>query len=268
MTSLNVNWHSHQHGDRSRTPILFLHGFMSHGGVWRPVMDQLPDNMYSVALDLPGHGKTAADLSKLDFDNLADAIISFVNESFSGQTILCGYSMGGRIALYTALKYPDRFSMLILESTTPGIENRGDREKRLNEDRAKADKLRKSDIRTYLSDWYKLPVFSSLAKKPDLVEKLIQKKSGNEPAALAEVILRLSSGIQPSLWDKLEKWDKPALIIAGELDTKFCDIAQQMAPHFSDVKLKIIPEAGHIVHLENHKAFMAALNFFLSSRIL
>jgi len=268
MGSLKVHWHYIESGDPVGVPILFLHGFMAHCGIWRPVMDQLPDCMHAIALDLPGHGKTTADLDNLDFDSLSDAIHKFIEDHFNRPIILLGYSMGGRIALYTAFKYPERFIGLILESTTPGIENPEERDKRVLEDQAKADKLRSTDIKTYLTDWYKLPVFSSLAQRPDLIEKIINKKSDNDPAALAEVVMRLSPGRQRSLWDKLETWNKPTLVIAGELDEKFCAVAKKMAPQIKNADLKIISGAGHIVHLENHKDFMTALNFFLSARIL
>lgn len=268
MSMLKVKWHYIESGNTSGIPMLFLHGFMAHSGIWKPVIEQLPDSMYAVALDLPGHGKTEADLETLDFEPLSDAVNEFIQNQFGRPIVLLGYSMGGRIALYTALKYPENFIGLILESTTPGIENPEERGKRVLEDKAKAEKLRSTDIRTYLTDWYKLPVFASLERRPDLVEKIINKKSANDPNALAEVVVRLSPGRQKTLWNDLDRWKKPTLVIAGELDEKFCTVAKKMAPRFDDADLKIIPGAGHIVHLENHKDFTAVLNFFLSSRIL
>lgn len=268
MSRLQVNWHYIESGDPNGVPFLFLHGFMAHSGIWKPVMEQLPDSIYAVAVDLPGHGKTTADLNNLDFESLSDALDEFISTHFNRPIILLGYSLGGRIALYTALKYPERFFGLILESTTPGIEDSKAREKRILEDQAKAEKLRNTEIRNYLNDWYKLPVFASLQQRPDLIEKIINKKSGNDPNALAEVVVRLSPGRQKSLWNDLVRWDKPTLVMAGELDEKFCAVAKRMAPRIKESDLKIIPGAGHIVHLENHKDFMSALNFFLSSRIL
>jgi 2-succinyl-6-hydroxy-2,4-cyclohexadiene-1-carboxylate synthase len=266
--SLNVQWHYQQAGEPSGVPILFLHGFMGHGGVWQQTVDQLPDGMFAVTPDLPGHGKTIANLEFLDFDSAAEAVAGFIEAQLNRPPVLVGYSMGGRIALYTALKFPEKFTGLVLESASPGISDAGERKKRLGEDKAKADKLLKTDVRTYLKEWYQLPVFDSLADKPELVEKIIQKKVGNDPAALAEVVVRLSPGVQPSLWDKLDRWDKTTLIIAGEKDNKFCEIARQMASCMPQGDLKIIPDAGHIVHLENNKDFASALNFFLSSYIL
>ena len=268
MSRLKVQWHYIESGDPDGVPILFLHGFMAHGGIWRPVMDQLPGGIRAVAIDLPGHGRTIAALDNLDFDTLSDAIHEFIGDHFDRPIVLLGYSMGGRIALYTALKYPDNFTALILESTSPGIKDPKERDERYLEDRAKAEKLRTTDIKTYLTEWYQQPVFASLSQKSDLIEKIINKKSGNDPAALAEVAMCLSPGRQRPLWDELETWNKPTLIIAGELDAKYRALAMEMAHRIGAADLKIISGAGHIVHLEKFKDFTAALNFFLSTRIL
>ncbi len=265
---LSIEWSYHHHGNVSGIPILFLHGFMGHGGIWQTTMEQLPDCLFSVALDLPGHGGTEADLDQLDFNSLADAIIDFVKARFIDPPVLVGYSMGGRVALHTALQHPDYVSALVLESSTAGIESPTERDQRYHQDQLRAERLRENGIRPFLADWYEQALFDSLKRQPGLLETIIQKKMVNSPNSLAEVMVRLSPGRQQPLWDQLGKWQKPTMIIAGELDEKFCDIARRMTSQIDQAELKIIPDAGHIVHLENNKDFVSALNFFLSSHIL
>jgi 2-succinyl-6-hydroxy-2,4-cyclohexadiene-1-carboxylate synthase len=231
-------------------------------------MNQLPDKTYAVAVDLPGHGETEADLKHLDFESLSGAIVDFINEQLKTPPIVVGYSMGGRIALYMALKYPESVGALVLESSSPGIENASERESRLIQDEKRADSLRRSGLRAFLADWYEQPLFNSLKSRSGMVESIIQKKLDNSADNLAEVMVRLSPGRQKPLWEDLRKWDKPTLIIAGELDGKYCDIAHRMASITDQSELKLISDAGHIAHLENKKDFIAALNFFLSSYIL
>ncbi len=266
MKLLPVKWNHYEHGDPDGKPIVFLHGFMGSGRVWQPIVEELPSDMYTIALDLPGHGLTWADLEYLDFNTLSKALIEFVNEHLDREPVLMGYSLGGRIALYTALKYPDNFRALVIESASPGIESDKDRALRLDQDRKMASRLRISDMRSFLIDWYRQPVFESL--NPDLKERIINKKTGNNPEQLASVYVRLSQGIQPPLWLNLPAWDKPILIVAGEKDRKYVDIASRMAALMVSAEVKIISGAGHIVHLENHKDFTTALNLFLRSIIL
>ncbi len=266
MARLSITWHYYNQGDPGGIPVLFLHGFMGSGQVWLPTMQQLLAEMYSIAVDLPGHGNTVADLENLDFDSLSDGLIDFIDIHIGNPVVLVGYSLGGRIALHAALKYPDRFIGLALESTTAGIENDTERLERLSEDKVIAEQLRRSDMATFLTNWYKRPVFASLP--PYLKEGIINRKIDNHPENLARILVRLSQGIQPPLWHRLCKWDKPTLIVAGEKDKKYTDIAARMSSLIESSALKIIPGAGHIAHLENNKEFTAALNSFLGSYIL
>jgi 2-succinyl-6-hydroxy-2,4-cyclohexadiene-1-carboxylate synthase len=268
MGTLNIKWHCHEAGDPSGIPILFLHGFMAHGRIWLSTMNQLPNGMYSVALDLPGHGKTLANLEALDFDSLSEAVAAFIQNHFGRPVVLAGYSMGGRIALYTALSYPQSISALILESATAGIDGDAERNERVRQDQERAEGIRGRGLQAYLTDWYEQPLFASLKRRPGLIESIIQKKLDNNPEKLAEVVVRLSPGYQKSLWNVLNQWDKPALIVCGELDDKYCEIGRRMGSLLRKSELRIISDAGHIVHLENNKDFVAALNFFLTTYIL
>jgi pimeloyl-ACP methyl ester carboxylesterase len=54
------------------------------------------------------------------------------------QSTVVGYSMGGRLALYLALRHPDRCAGLFLESASPGLEDAGERAARRRADEEKA----------------------------------------------------------------------------------------------------------------------------------
>ena len=266
MSKLGVKWNYYRRGDRSGVPLIYLHGFMGSGKIWLPLMPRLPESICLIAPDLPGHGGTEAELNDLDFDSLSEALIDFIDQNSFDKPIIAGYSMGGRIALYTALKYRQKFRAMILESTTAGIENETDRRERFIHDQNMAEKLRQEDMKIFLENWYKQPVFAYLGKS--VKDGIIQKKTSNDPDKLARVVTLLSPGIQPSLWEDLPKWDKPALIIAGELDRKYVEISEKMTANIKSAKLEIIKKAGHIVHLENLKEYSSVLNSFIRSYIL
>ncbi|MEZ5357884.1 MAG: 2-succinyl-6-hydroxy-2,4-cyclohexadiene-1-carboxylate synthase [Candidatus Zixiibacteriota bacterium] len=264
MSDMIQNWHVYSAGSPENQPILFLHGFMGSGKIWLPTFEQLESDFYCVALDLPGHGTTEANLDKLTFDSLAESLADYIESTFSRPPIVVGYSMGGRIALYTALKYPDSVASLVMESSTAGIADGYERKKRLMQDTNLAEILKKSEMRQFLIDWYEQPVFAYLAKHPGLVERIIDKKSHGNPQSLAQVMVKLSPGNQPPLWDKLGQWIKPTLIIAGSIDAKYFEIGQRLREKLNNARLEVIEGAGHIVHLEKHKEFMSVLKSFLS----
>ena len=259
-------WHYHSAGDPASLPVLLLHGFMGSGRVWLPTMNQLAGQIFAIAPDLPGHGQTEADLETLDFDTLSSDLLDLCDRHFDRPPVIVGYSLGGRAALYAALKYPDRFSALVLESSSAGIEIESERRQRSEQDRQTADRLRSTDMVSFLTEWYQQPLFASLAR--ETVAGIIQKKSGGNRHHFAEAVVRLSPGRQPSLWNRLPDWTKPILILSGALDTKYSQIAQRMAEYMPQARLEIIPDAGHIVHLENNQAFVAALKSFLTTCIL
>lgn len=266
VAKLQVTWRYHPVGVAGGQPLLFLHGFMGDGRVWMSTMNQIQEMVYSVALDLPGHGHTEADLDHLDFGSLADAVAAFAYDHFDRPAVLVGYSLGGRVALQAALSHPDRFRGLVLESASAGIEDETERRQRLQQDEAVAARLGATDMRNFLIEWYRQPLFASLS--PETVAGIIDRKAHNDPGRLAEVVVKLSSGQQPSLWDRLSSWNKPTLIVAGELDDKYRALATRLAGQMKRSVLQIIPGAGHIVHLENNAAFVATLKSFLDAYIL
>ncbi len=86
-------------------PLVFLHGFLGNSADWEAVLSYLPD-CPCFGVDLPGHGSSPFSTT-FDFDPPAPKFH------------LIGYSMGGRLALQYALRYPDRIAGLAIASRTP-----------------------------------------------------------------------------------------------------------------------------------------------------
>jgi 2-succinyl-6-hydroxy-2,4-cyclohexadiene-1-carboxylate synthase len=84
----------------------------------------------------------------------------------------------------------------------------------------------------------------------------------NNPEALAACLRGNGTGVQPSFWEDLEGIRIPTLLLAGEEDRKFSEIAGQMASQISGAELRIIPRSGHSIHLENPFAWLAAVRTF------
>src|SRR4051794_14182450 len=97
--------------------IVFLHGFGGTHRAWDPVVARLDRERYRpLALDLRGHG-TAREARPIGFVECTADVLTAAPERF----MLCGYSMGGRIAQHVALAAPERVARLVLISTTAGI---------------------------------------------------------------------------------------------------------------------------------------------------
>lgn len=237
-------------GDRTKPIILFLHGFMGNLHDFQEVADLISEQFCCLLIDLPGHGNTKVK-QKRDYamPNLAQAIIELLNILQIHQCYLLGYSMGGRVALYLTIYFPSYFKRVILESTSPGLATKAERDRRIRNDVKLAEKLESEDYSLFLEQWYSNPLFDSFLKHPNY-HQAIAKKLNNNPHKLAQSLRQMGTGIQPSLWHQLSVNKIQLLLVVGELDQKFITINQKIASLSSQSQLKIVNSCGHNVHFE------------------
>ena len=249
--------------------LVLLHGFTGSTANWGQHLDTFAKyGLHIIAIDLPGHGQSDApddparySIKRHQNDILAALQALYVQE---GQAMLLGYSMGGRIALYTA--FSGFFRALILESASPGIENVEEREERRRSDEALATSIEREGVPAFVERWERLPLFASQQTlPPEIKEALHAQRLQNNATGLAQSLRGVGTGVQPSLYAQLPTLHIPVLLIAGELDIKFTKIAQRMAQLLPQAQLHIIPAAGHTVHLEQPQLFTTLVKDFCLS---
>lgn len=229
-------------------------------------MAALEGRFYGVAVDLPGHGVSVGlPPESYTFEGAARAVISVLDELEIGRVTVAGYSMGGRLALYLALRYPQRCSGLFLESASPGLRSEPERSKRRAADEERASQLESGSVEGFVRDWYRQPLFAPLARDEDLLERTITARLENDPLELARSLRGMGSGSQPSLWEELAGLRVPALAVAGKSDEKFVGITRRMANHGPPMKAAVVPGVGHTVRAEAPEAYVALLEGFLDS---
>ncbi len=94
---------------RTRDPaVLFLHGFMGSSRDWSDVIAALEERFRCVAVDLPGHGASLGlpYPGSYTIEGAARSVLRLLDELGIASPALVGYSMGGRLALYLALRHP------------------------------------------------------------------------------------------------------------------------------------------------------------------
>lgn len=257
-------------GDSNNPTILFLHGFMGDRLEFKTAIAVLSEQFYCVAIDLQGHGQTEAIDRDNDHDDYytiqstANFVIKFLDLLRLERCFLVGYSMGGRVALYLALYFPQYFHRVVLESASAGLRSTKERSDRLAKDRQLAAKLETSDFRLFLENWYQQPIFATLRSHPDFPQ-LLAHRFHNSPAQLAKSLRNLSTGMQPSLWELLSENEIPLLLIVGDLDLKFVQINRQMQSLCKQAQLEIMPSCGHNIHFENPIVFIEKVQSFLTS---
>jgi pimeloyl-ACP methyl ester carboxylesterase len=140
-----------------RETLVLLHGFAGTGRAWEPLVASLDAERYTaLAPDLRGHG-AAATLRPVSFEAVVGDVLALAPERFA----LCGYSMGGRIALQVALAAPERVKRLVLVSTTAGIEDEEARARRRAADERLAGELERDGLGTFSERWLTGPLFAA-----------------------------------------------------------------------------------------------------------
>lgn len=256
--------------DPVKPTILFLHGFTGSSKDWSEIIPQIDYNFSSVTIDLIGHGKSDSpgDIALYEINSIVEQLMHITEKLTLNKIILCGYSMGGRIALSFANKYPHFINGLILESSTAGITNEKERLDRIKSDEELARRILRFGIEDFINYWLELPMFKSQKNLPkEKLEEIRTKKMKNNPAGLAYSLLGFSSGKMPSLWDQLNSFFFPVLLLSGKYDQKYSELNAAMNTLFSNSQHTIVEGAGHNIHLEKPSEFVIFVNQFLKTNI-
>jgi 2-succinyl-6-hydroxy-2,4-cyclohexadiene-1-carboxylate synthase len=245
-------------GPRGAAAIVLLHGFTGSKDSWRPLLGALAERRRVLAIDLPGHGGTAASADPAA-DSLAatsDLIVQALASLGVSRFSLLGYSLGGRVALGLALDHPRRVERLALESASAGLGDPEERALRRRADEELAERIEQGGIEAFVDRWEALPLFATQARLPaTLREDLRRSRLACSTGGLAASLRAVGTGAQPWLGERLAELACPVCVVAGELDDKFRAIGAWMAARIPDARFEIVPEAGHAPHLEQPERY-------------
>ena len=97
-------------------PLILLHGGLGSGEMFGPVLPVLAERHLVIAPDLQGHGRTADIDRPIDVRLMADDIAVLIEHLGLDRPDVAGYSLGGGVALLTAIKYPAMIRRLVAAS--------------------------------------------------------------------------------------------------------------------------------------------------------
>lgn len=233
--------------------VVLLHGFAGTRHAWDGVAALLDGERYRpLALDLRGHGAARA-ARPIGFAE----VVADVLAAAPGRFALCGYSMGGRIALHVALAAPSRISRLVLISSSAGIDGPAERAARRRADERLAGEIERGSIEEFVARWRAQPLF---AEDPEWVrERAALDQRRNDPAALAAVLRALGTGRMAPLWERIAALRVPLAALAGERDAKFVALADRLVATAPLGRSVTVPGAGHALLVEAPAAVAAVI---------
>jgi 2-succinyl-6-hydroxy-2,4-cyclohexadiene-1-carboxylate synthase len=239
-----------------RPCVTCLHGFSQHGDSWAELRSAVPGPYRWLTPDL--HATTPGGV-------LAEVLALWEVEGVE-RSHLVGYSQGGRLALRLAVEHPQRLLTLAIISAHAGLEGE-ERAARLAEDEALARSIEQEGIDWFAGYWAARPLFAGLTSRgPDFLERLDAARRRNDPRHLSASLRGLGQGATLPLWDRLAGVVVPALIVAGERDSRYVEFGGRLARALPRGRLAVVPGAGHAAHLERPDAVARLLAAHLSSR--
>ncbi len=233
--------------------VVMLHGFGGTGRAFDGVIAALPAQRYTpLALDLPGHGSRSQPGGPIAYERCVDLVLAQSPERF----VLCGYSMGARVALCTALAAPERVSRLVLISATAGIEDAAERQARRQADERLATRIESEPMERFVERWRSQPMFE---EEPEAVRLLASADHRrNTTAGIAAALRGIGCGVMPPLWGRLGELPMPAIVLAGERDAKYRGLGERIATTAPNGSFRVVA-GGHGLLLENPAAVARAI---------
>ena len=225
------------------------------------MISKISDHYYSITLDIVGHAKSTFNDLNSDYsvDDWCDDLSEILDSLNIDKLNICGYSMGGRLAIAFATKNPRRVNTLLLESTSLGIKDKKAKEERYQEDLKLCEDI-KTNFPKFVQKWKKNPLFSDQSKRNKIqFKRQREDRISHIPTQLSKALKIFSQGNMKSYENEFSKFKFPILIINGSEDLKYLKITKEMTKLNENVTHYIISNSIHNTHLENLDAFVDIL---------
>lgn len=259
---------AHLRWDGAGPPVVLLHGVGGGRSIW-----DAPDAGGSntgaalaaaghmvLAMDFPGYGLSAS-IEPYDLAGLAAALQATLATLALGPVVLVGHSMGGMVAQELAARAPQAVAGLVLASTSPAFGKPG-------------------------GDWQQqflqsrfAPLEAGLGMAGLAAQLVPAMVAPGASAAAITAAQALMAGVPEATYRRavaalvafdrradLPKIAVPTLVITGEADrTAPPEVARRMAERIPGASCQVVPDAGHLLNLEQPVAFHVALLAFLAA---
>lgn len=253
--------------------IIFIHGLGSYLPAWDKNITELRGHYRTVAVDLPGYGKSSKEGVEVSMAHYANTVLALMDRLNLKQAVLAGHSMGGQVAMTAALQAPERVKKLILAAPA-GLETFTDQQKQLFKATVTPESIQKTTPEQVVAS-YKVNFYQMLADVQPMIDdrlKMVESADfGNYSKAVAGSVAAM---VDEPVYEKLPQLQVPTLLIFGENDAlipnKYFNpsltpkaVADIGKTHIKGSQVVMVPEAGHFLQFEKPEAFNKAVRDFL-----
>ena len=256
--------------------IILIHGLGSYLSAWDKNIPELSQKHRTIAIDLPGYGKSSKANVSVGMQSYAKAVLELMDKLHLKESVLVGHSMGGQVAITTALLAPDRVKKLVLAAPA-GLETFSEQQKqlfKLNVTPQSIQQTTPDQIRANFEiNFYTVPVDAHQM----LDERFLIMKSDQFSDYSKAVATSVAAMLDEPVHHKLRQLNLPVLILFGHNDNlipnkyfnptltteTIAEAGKKLIPNCQTV---ILSEAGHFVQYEQPRAFNRAVVEFIKNK--
>ena len=250
-------------------PIVMIHGWGMHTGIWRSFAEKLGQRYRVVCIDLPGHGRSGL-LYPFSLEQIGIAL----TESFNEKTgCWLGWSLGATIALDIATRFPERADSLIILAGNPRFTRTHDPTDAPDHWPGISPRVLDTfsgelveDARQTLLRFLALQVHG-LENSKVLTKTLKSAVFECDPPDSDALLEGLKILKETDLRSALAAFDRPLMAILGGRDPL---VPKSVAPHLlglqPHMQLHLLEKAGHVPFLTHEQELVSAISRFMESR--
>jgi pimeloyl-ACP methyl ester carboxylesterase len=230
----------------SGPPVVLLHPFPAHHGIWMPVAELLSTRYRCILPDLRGHGQSQPGIGPATMARHAADIERICREEEIGKAVFAGSSIGGYILFEFWRQHRERFAGLVLCNTRAQADSDDARAARLQ---SASDVEKHGPAEFVAKNIERLVGATTRRNRPDIADAARAMMLDASVAGIISVLQGMAER-QDSV-ETLKTINVPALIVAGDEDqvSSIAD-AELMQSNIRASRLEIVPQAGHYAVFE------------------
>ena len=255
--------------------ILFIHGLAGNISHWLKSVNALSADYKCIAIDLPGYGWSDRNIDTKGKDQLqfyADAVSEFLKKKKIKKVLLAGHSMGGQVAIITALQNKSVTKLVLVAPA--GLETFTEKEAQLLINATPAASFEKQDEAAIRNN-FKINFLKQPADAEQLIQDRLHIKTCTDFKLYCEAV---SNGVKGMLAhpvkDSIKNLSIPVLIVFGADDMLIPNrylhaafstsvLVNQSAALIPACKVEMIEKAGHMVQFEKSNEINLIIKNFL-----
>lgn len=246
-------------GPAGAPSIVILHGLLGNGRNWQRVAKALAETFRVHTLDLRNHGRSPH-AEPMTYAAMADDVDGWLAANLEEPVHLVGHSMGGKVAMTVATRFPQQLRSLVVVDIAPKVYAPRWRQefaamRAIDVASLRSRQEAEAALEADVPDWaFRKFLLTNLERLPEGGFRW----TVNLPVLEAALPDLFAHPLQPD-----ERFNGPTLFLRGERSKYMVDGDEgRVAIHFPQGQVNTVPGAGHNVHFDQPEAFVSEVERF------